>query len=197
MVRHNSDDLFHLQAAGHFSLQKHCRFQLISSASDPLEVVSSFESQIQVINHFSVYLIRIPSLHYSAKIGLHVPGSLKEQFWTLSGSLNPIQARLFLPFKGPRGVFRDPLMISGTITASPMKLCTVIAPLKTYQNTKRNFQNMIYDITMTSLLKTMAKFGLPWNKENYTSFERQWWELSENVIFIEIEWLDQTLWPFK
>ena len=87
VVHHNSGDLFHLQAAGHFSLQKHCRFQLISSASDRLEVVSSFESQIQVINQFSVYLLRIPSLHYSAEIGLHVPGSLKEQFWTLSGSL--------------------------------------------------------------------------------------------------------------
>ena len=83
VVRHNSGDLFHLQAAGHFSLQKHRRFQLISSASDRLEVVSSFESQIQ----FFVYLLRIPSLHYSAEISLHLPGSLKEQFWTLSGSL--------------------------------------------------------------------------------------------------------------
>ena len=87
VVRHYSGDLFHLQAAGHFSLQKHCQFQLISSASERLEVVSSFESQIQVINQFSVYLLRIPSLHYSAKIGLHVLGSLKQQFWTLSGSL--------------------------------------------------------------------------------------------------------------
>ena len=43
VVRHNSGELFHLQAAGHFSLQKHCRFQLISSASDRLEIVSSFE----------------------------------------------------------------------------------------------------------------------------------------------------------
>ena len=81
---------------------------------------------------------------------------LKEQFWTLSGSLkapgwlkvlwslDPIQARLFLPFKGPTGVFRDPLMISGTIKASPMKLCTVIVLLKAYQNTKRNFKK--YDL---------------------------------------------------
>ena len=35
--------------------------------------------------------------------------------------LNPIQARLFLSFKGPKGG-KDPLMISGTIKASPMKL---------------------------------------------------------------------------
>ena len=61
-----------------------------------------------------------------------------------SPSFNPIQARLFLPFKGPRGVFRDPLMISGTIKASPMKLCTVIVLRKAYQNIKRNFQK--YDL---------------------------------------------------
>ena len=66
---------------------------------------------------------------------------------------NPIQARLFLPFKGPRGSLGTPLMISGTIKASPMKLCTIIVLLNAYQNTKRNFQNMTYDVTMTSLLK--------------------------------------------
>ena len=44
-------------------------------------------------------------------------------------------------------------MISGTIKANRMKLCTVIVLLKVYQNTKRNFQNMPYDVTMTSLLK--------------------------------------------
>ena len=59
--------------------------------------------------------------------------------------VNPIQARLFLPFKGPReGSLGTPLMISGTIKASPMKLCTVIVLLKAYQNTKENFQN--YDL---------------------------------------------------
>ena len=87
VVRHNSADLFHLQAAGHFSFQKHWRFQLMSSASDWLEVVSSFESQTQVINQFLVYLLRIPSVHYLEEIGLHVSGLLKEQFWTLSRSL--------------------------------------------------------------------------------------------------------------
>ena len=46
VVHHNSVELFHLQAAGHFSLAKHCRFQLISSTSDQLEVVSSFESHL-------------------------------------------------------------------------------------------------------------------------------------------------------
>ena len=35
-------------------------------------------------------------------------------------------------------------MISGTIRASPMKLCTVIVLLKAYQNTERNFEK--YDL---------------------------------------------------
>ena len=78
----------------------------------------------------------------------------------------------FYRLKVQEGVFRDPLMISGTIKASPMKLCTVIVLLKTYQNTKRNFQKMTYDVTMTSLLKTMAKFGPPRNQTKYISFER-------------------------
>ena len=59
-------------------------------------------------------------------------------------SFNPIQARLFYRFKGPRGVFTDSLIISGTIKASPMKLCTVIVLLNTYRNTKLNFQK--YDL---------------------------------------------------
>ena len=44
-------------------------------------------------------------------------------------------------------------MISGTSKASQMKYCTVIVLLNTHQNTKRNFKNMTYDVTMTSLLK--------------------------------------------
>ena len=36
---------------------------------------------------------------------------------------------------GGRGVFRDPLKISGTFQGSSMKLCKVIAILKVYQNT--------------------------------------------------------------
>ena len=86
-------------------------------------------------------------------------------------SLNPIQARLLLRFKGPRGVLKDPLMISGTIRISSMTLCKVIVLLKAYQNTKRNFQryDQKYDL---SLLKTMAKFGPQRNQTNYISIER-------------------------
>ena len=46
LQRHNSSELFYLQAAGHFSLQKHCRFKLIFSVSDRLEIVASFESHL-------------------------------------------------------------------------------------------------------------------------------------------------------
>ena len=50
----------------------------------------------------------------------------------------PLEA---LRVKGPsRGSLVIPLMISGTIKASPMKFCTVIGLLKPCQNTKRNFQ---------------------------------------------------------
>ena len=43
--------------------------------------------KIKVIDQCLVFLLRIPILHYLADIGLNVPGSLKEQFWTLLGSL--------------------------------------------------------------------------------------------------------------
>ena len=65
---------------------------------------------------------------------------------------NTIQARLFYHLK-VQGVFRDPFIISGTIKASQMKLCTIIALLKAYQNTKKIFRSITYDVTMTSLLK--------------------------------------------
>ena len=77
----------------------------------------------------------------------------------------PYSGQAFLPLKRPGGS----LGISGTIKASPMKLCTLIVQLKAYQKTKRNFQNMTHDVTMTSLLKTMGKFGLPRNQRNYNS----------------------------
>ena len=53
--------------------------------------------------------------------------------------LNLIRARLFLQFKGPRDFSEPPPppMISGTIKASPMKLCTAIAPLKVTPTTFR------------------------------------------------------------
>ena len=50
----------------------------------------------------------------------------------------------FYRLKVQGGSLGTPLMISGTIRASPMKLCTVIVLRKVYQNTKRNFQK--YDL---------------------------------------------------
>ena len=41
-----------------------------------------------------------------------------------------------------------------------MKLCTVIVLLKTFQNTSRKFENLTYDVTMMSLLKTMGSSDL-------------------------------------
>ena len=63
-----------------------------------------------------------------------------------------------LPFKGLEGgLQRTPIMISGTIQASPMKCCTAIVLLKTYQNTKRNLSS---DVTMTSFLKQWENWDL-------------------------------------
>ena len=59
----------------------------------------------------------------------------------------------FYPLNVQGSSLGTPLMISGTINASPMKLCTVIVPLKAYQNTKGIFKKLTYDVTMTSLLK--------------------------------------------
>ena len=85
----------------------------------------------------------------------------------------------FYRIKVQGGSLGTPLMISGTIKANPMKLCTA----KVYQNTKEYlrstriqkeiFKNMAYDVTMMSLLKTMAKFGPPRNQANFISFERK------------------------
>ena len=82
----------------------------------------------------------------------------------------PYSGQAFLAIKGPGGL-RDsppPLMISGTVKASPMKLCKIIVLLKVYQNTKRNIQNMACDVTVTSLLKLWENSDL----RNYKSFER-------------------------
>ena len=73
----------------------------------------------------------------------------------LKTSLNPIQARLFYHLK----VQGRPFMTSRTIKANPTKLCTVL--LKADQNTERNFQKYDYDVTMTSLLRTMENSDLP------------------------------------
>ena len=66
----------------------------------------------------------------------------------------------------------DPFMISGTVKAIPMKFCTVIVLLNTYQNTKENFKNIAYDVTMTSLLKIVGKLEPPRNQTNYISLEK-------------------------
>ena len=51
-------------------------------------------------------------------------------------------------------------------------------------------------VIMTSLPKTMAKFGPPQKQTNYISLESSWQELSKNVFFFHFEPLYQKLWPF-
>ena len=115
-----------------------------------------------------------------------------KQFLTL------FRPSFFYHWKVQGGSLGTSLMISGTIKASPMKLCTVIVLFRAYQNTKKNCQK--YDLWRHNYVitkKPMVKFGPSRNQTNYISFERLWWEPSENVIFIEIDWLNQTLGPFK
>ena len=52
------------------------------------------------------------------------------------------------------------------------------------------------DVIITSLPKTVAKFGPPRKQTNYMSIVRHWRELSKNVLFIESESLCQKLWVF-
>ena len=71
---------------------------------------------------------------------------------TLKGSIlarAKNEPTLFLTLFRPGFVYRfkvqgGPLMISETIEASPMKLCTVIVLLSAYQNAKINFPT--YDL---------------------------------------------------
>ena len=74
--------------------------------------------------------------------------------------LNLIHARLFYCLKVQEWIFSNlsPFMITGTIQASPMKLCTVMVLLEAYQNTKEIFKHLTCNVTITSLPKTMRKF---------------------------------------
>ena len=74
-----------------------------------------------------------PHLRYTGNVSETYP-SLKDVDYVLT-----LFSQAFLPFKG-RGVFWNPLMISGINKSSPVKLCAVIVLLKAYQNTKRNFR---------------------------------------------------------
>ena len=74
-------------------------------------------------------------------------------------------------------------MISGTIQASPMKLCTVIVLLKVYYNTKRNCQKKLDPCKTRQIM-----YHLKGNDESFF----------ENVVFNEIEFLNQKvcgIWP--
>ena len=88
-------------------------------------------------------------------------------------------------------------MISGTIKASRMKLCTVIVLLKAYQNTKRNFQK--YDLWRHNdvITKNNGKIHISAEPGKLYIIRKEVMRASQNVSFIEIESLNQKLWPFK
>ena len=88
-------------------------------------------------------------------------------------------------------------MISGTIKASPMKLSTVIVLIKAYQNTKRNFQK--YDLWRHNdvITKNNGKIRISSKLGKLYIIRKEVMKASQNVSFIEIESLNQKLWPFK
>ena len=55
-----------------------------------------------------------------------------------------------------------------------MKVCTGIVLLKATRIHEESFRNMTYDVTMTSLLKTLGKLELerPRNQAHYISIKR-------------------------
>ena len=65
----------------------------------------------------------------------------------------------FLPFKGRGSSLGTLLMISGTIKASQLKLCTIIVLPNKFQNTKNKFQN-----TKNKFQNTKNKFQNTKNK---------------------------------
>ena len=78
-------------------------------------------------------------------------------------SLNSTQARLFTVFRSrsaqqERVFCPPPPIISETIQASPVKLIGNFAQLRPTRIQKEIFRNLISNVTMTSLLKTMGKF---------------------------------------
>ena len=104
----------------------------------------------------------------------------------------PIQARLFNRLK-TQGVFRDPLIISETIKASPMKVCKLLVPRNAHQNTERNFEKSDIwrhsDVTNKHNRKILTS-GKP---DKLYIFRKVIWKLFENITCIEIDWLNQKL----
>ena len=78
-----------------------------------------------------------------------------------------------------------------------MKLCTVIVLLKAYQNTKRNFQK--YDLWRHNdvITKNNGKIQISAKPGKLYIIRKDVMRASQNVSFIEIESLNQKLWPFK
>ena len=81
---------------------------------------------------FSLGIMKKPAWNMKSNHGglrRHQNPTIKNDFF------NPIRSGLFYRLKVQEGVRRDPLKISRTIEGSLMKLSTLIALLKVYQNT--------------------------------------------------------------
>ena len=107
-------------------------------------------------------------------------------------------SRCSSPFKGPAGSLgTPPPIISGTIKASPVKLCTVIVLLKAYQNTKRNFQK--YDLWRHNdvITKNNGKIWTSAKPDKLYIIRKVMIRAFRKWNFTEIEWLNQKVWPFK
>ena len=88
-------------------------------------------------------------------------------------------------------------MISATIKASPIKLCTVIVLLKAYQNTKRNFQK--YDLCRHNdvITKNNGKIRIAAKPDKLYTIRKVMMRAFRKCNFIEIESLNQKLSSFK
>ena len=89
------------------------------------------------------------------------------------------------------------LMISGTIKASPMKLCTVIVLLKAYQNTKRNFQK--YDLWRHNdvITKNNGKIRTSAKPSKLYIIRKEMMSAFRKCNFYWNWVTEQKLWPFK
>ena len=107
---------------------------------------------------------------------------------------NPSQANLFLRFKGPG---RTPLLSQEPIKLAKWNLAQWWYYLKPSRIQKEKLRNLTYDVTMTSLLKTMRNLDLRETRQIIYHSKGNDESFPKMKFFTEIEWLNQKLWPFK
>ena len=110
--------------------------------------------------------------------------------------LNPIKARLFYRLK-VQGSLGTPLIVSGTIKDSLMKLCTVIVLLKTYQNTKRNFQKNDLRRHNDVIIKNNGKIRISVKPDKCYIIRKVMMRTFRKCKFYRNRVTESKLWPFK